>query len=561
MIDPKEQIKERLSIADVVSSYISLIPAGKNFKAVCPFHNEKTPSFHVSPERGSYYCFGCGAKGDIFSFVQEFEGLDFRGALTVLADRAGVKLIKFTGEKKEKMDHLYEIMERATLFFEKTYEGSNTAKEYVRKRGVNDKTAKLFRLGFAPDDWRVLFDHLSGLGYEKSDLMLVGLIKEGNGSTYDRFRDRVIFPIFDTSGRPIAFTGRAMKSDDKTAKYLNSPETPLFQKSDILYGLNLAKNTIRKVDFTILVEGQLDLILSYQSGFTNIVAASGTALTENISKGNTLNHFGIIKRLSNNVTIAFDSDPAGLKAMYRAAKICLSLGMEVKTANLPTGKDPADVISENGLEAWKDILKNSEHSIIFLTKYIAEREKDARLVAKRVQEKILPLVALLDSSMEQSSFVREISIITNIPENGITDDLKRIIAGLSISKEKVEVIKKANIKTIDKGLEIRRMIAGMDSLLKEKGVSLPEEANSESIQDAINSFNEKEKNALMFEIEEIYKEDERKLSEDFKLYIKEYEQSELRLKLAELETKIKSGSGDEILKQYQEILKNINSNL
>ncbi len=558
MSDPVEQIKERISIVDVISTYITLIPAGKNYKAVCPFHNEKTPSFHVSPDRGSYYCFGCGAKGDIFSFVQEFEGLDFKGSLSVLAQKAGVTLTKFVGEKKEKNDNLYEIMEKATLFFEQKYKESEFAQSYVKKRGLEEETSKLFRLGFAPDDWRGLFDHLSSLGYDKKEIMLVGLIKEGNGSTYDRFRNRIMFPIFDSSSRVIAFTGRAMISDEKTAKYLNSPETPLFQKSDILYGLHLAKNSIRKVDYTILVEGQLDLLLSYQSGYTNTVASSGTALTENTSKGESLNHFGIIKRLSNKVIIAFDRDQAGLKAMYRAVKIFLSLGMEARTADLPEGKDPADVITQDGKDAWKTILKNSEHSIIFLTRYIAQKEKDPRLVAKKIQEKILPLVALIESSMEQSFFVREISGIVNIGEQDIFSDLKRVIAGFSVTIQKGEVLTQANIRRFDKESEIRRMLAGMYSLLLERGEIIPEEDTF--VKEIVDSFTDKEKTGFMFEIEEIYKDDIKKLREDLKLYIVESKQFLLKNRLSELEIEIRNGGGEEVLRKYQDILKTINSN-
>jgi DNA primase len=557
MIDPVEQIKERLSIVDVVSSYISLLPAGKNHKANCPFHNEKTPSFHVSPDRGSYYCFGCGAKGDVFTFVQEFEGLDFRGALTVLADRAGVKLEKWTGEKKERLDHLYEIMERATLFFESEYSKSEKAKNYIKNRGLNEKTEKDFRVGFAPDEWRSLLDHLVAAGFDKKGILSVGLIKEGNGSVYDRFRNRVMFPIFDTSGRVIAFSGRALSEDEKTAKYLNSPETPLFQKGDILYGLHVAKNTIRKVGFSVIVEGQLDLLLSHQAGFPNTVAASGTALTDKTSKEGSLNHFGIIKRLSNNVILAFDSDAAGLKAMYRAAKICLSLGMEAKTLALPEGEDPADIITKKGKDVWKELLKGADHCIIFLTKYVKEKEPEPRLMAKKIKEKILPLVALLDSKMEQMSFVQNISSITGIPESGIEEDLKRVSAGLP-GETKKETERKAHIRQPDKENQIEKMIAGLHALLVERGLEADEDlvARAESIAKEIDT---KDTNALLFEIEEIYKEDEKKIVEDLRLYLEEFESLSKKKKLAELEEKIKQGAGAETLKQYQEILRNINN--
>lgn len=559
MIDPVEQIKERLSIVDVVSSYISLSSAGKNHKANCPFHNEKTPSFHVSPDRGSYYCFGCGAKGDIFSFVQEFEGLDFKGALSVLAERAGVKLVKWNGEKKQKLDHLYEIMEKATRFFEDSFQKNSSAKEYLNKRGVSPETQKDFRIGYAPNDWRLLFENLTEAGYEKKDLILVGLIKEGNGSTYDRFRDRIMFPIFDTSGRPIAFSGRALHEDDKTAKYLNSPDTPLFQKSDILYGLHVAKNAIRKSGFSVLVEGQLDLLLSHQAGFPNTVAASGTALTESVSKEGSLNHFGIIKRLSNNVILAFDSDPAGLKAMYRATKICLSLGMEVKTVDMPAGKDPADIINSEGRDVWKKILKDAEHSIIFLARYIKERESEPRVIARRLKEKILPLVALLDSTMEQQSFVQEIATITGISSDGMLVDLKKVIAGFSLSVEREEVVKKAYKRTPEKEDQIKRMVVGIYSLLIEKGFASTDLDADGILEELLNSFEEKEKTALMFEIEAVYKDDDKKLREDFDLYVKEFRETNIKNQLNDLEIKIRQGAGDDVLKQYQEILKNISN--
>ena len=233
-----EKIKERLSIVDVVSSYIKLDKAGGNFKAVCPFHNEKSPSFFVSPSRGSYYCFGCGAKGDIFTFVEQFEGLDFKGALQVLATRAGVELEQYrAGEAKEERsqkDRLYELMEHACRFYEAEFKKDSEAQEYVKGRGLTEETIKAFRVGFAPKEWRLVTAELRSKGFTDAEIMLAGLAKHPDenpgGELYDRFRDRVMFPISDTGGRIIAFSGRILHDDGSAmGTYINSPETPIFK--------------------------------------------------------------------------------------------------------------------------------------------------------------------------------------------------------------------------------------------------------------------------------------------------------------------------------------------
>src|SRR3990167_6310938 len=286
MNSPVDKIKEKISIEDVVSSYIKLERAGANLKARCPFHNEKTPSFFVSPDRGSYYCFGCGASGDIFTFVEEFEGLDFKGALKLLADKAGVVLEIYSKENKEEKsekEKLYEVMEETAEFFEKNLAANKPAQEYLKSRGLEEKTIKDFRIGYAILDWRTLYDYLKSKNFSDKEIELAGLAKKPEDKTkamYDRFRGRVIFPMGDSSGRIIAFSGRLLVDDGKSAKYLNSPETPIFNKSSVLFGIDKAKESIRKNNFSILVEGQIDLVLSHQAGFRNTVASSGTAMTD-----------------------------------------------------------------------------------------------------------------------------------------------------------------------------------------------------------------------------------------------------------------------------------------
>jgi DNA primase len=331
---PVQQIKERLSIEEVVSSYIKLDRAGVNFKARCPFHNEKTPSFFVSTERNNYYCFGCGAKGDIFTFVEEFEGLDFKSTLKILAEKAGVVLTEFNKEKEGEKDRLYGIIEEATKFFEKNLVENKEVNIYLKNRGLEDKTKKDFRIGFALLDWRKLFDFLKSKNFTDKEIETAGLAKrpdDKNKAMYDRFRGRIMFPIADSSGRVIAFSGRIFVDDGKSAKYLNSPETPIFNKSSVLFGIDKAKDSIRKNDFSILVEGQFDLILSHQAGFKNTVASSGTAMTDSlVSKENIINNLGLITRLSKNIVLAYDADKAGISASNRFAKIALYLGMDVK---------------------------------------------------------------------------------------------------------------------------------------------------------------------------------------------------------------------------------------
>ncbi len=431
-----EKIKEKLSIVDVISSYLKLEKAGGNYKAPCPFHNEKTPSFFVSPSRNSYYCFGCGAKGDIFSFVEQFEALDFRGALTVLAKRAGVELETFRSGEAEKdrkeKDRLYELMEYACRFYQEKLEKSSEALEYLKKRGVESETVKSFRIGFAPNEWRELSTEMKKRGFSENEIISAGLAKrpEENKSKeiYDRFRDRVMFPIMDTSGRVIAFSGRILhqKENDVGAKYINSPETPIFKKGSTLYGLDKAKFEIRKQDQAILVEGQLDLVLSHQAGFINTVASSGTALTDSTvsdSDKGLLSGLGQVKALSNNLVIAYDGDKAGMKAAGRAEKIGLSIGMNVKIAKLPKDLDPADTILKEGKDAWKKIIDGAVHIVSFYLKVLDDHDLSPHTRMRAIRERILPYVVAMPSAIERAHFIREIHQKTGIPEEALMEDV------------------------------------------------------------------------------------------------------------------------------------------
>jgi DNA primase len=428
-------VKERVDIVDLLGGYLKLEKAGQNYKARCPFHNEKTASFHISPSRQTYYCFGCGKKGDVFTFVEEIEGTDFRGALKILADKAGVELSNAPAESRKDTEKLYEALEEATKFFEENLKASPEALSYIKGRGLSDESLKKFRIGYAPNEWRLLRSHLLSLGFSDEILVRAGLIKridESAKEPYDVFRGRIIFPLSDPSGRVIAFSGRATEADAQP-KYLNSPDTALFTKSEVLYGLDKAKEEIRKKNYAILVEGQMDLVLSHQAGVTNTVASSGTAFTKA--------HLERLKRLSPRIILAFDADNAGEKAAEKSTILGLSLGMEVKVARLPEGKDPADLVRDDP-EAWKDVLRKSLMAIEFFLIRAIEKESDPRKLGKLIERNILPLVALLASSIERSHFISVIAKHTRIREEVLWDDLKKVkaasVASLSEEDEREE---------------------------------------------------------------------------------------------------------------------------
>ncbi len=456
-----DKIKERISIVDVISSYIKIEQSGKNFKARCPFHNEKTPSFFISPDRGTYYCFGCGEKGDIFSFVEKFEGTDFFGSLKLLAEKAGVVLDSRKEEKVDDKKNIYfEILEEATKFFEAGIEKMPEARSYLINRGLNDLSIKSFRIGYVKDEWRSLSEYLKNKGYKIEDIETVGLIKRSTNGFYDRFRSRIMFPISDSSGRIIAFSGRIFNKDDKEeAKYLNSPDTPLFNKSNVLFGIDKAKSAIRTRGYSIVVEGQMDLILSHQAGFTNTVAVSGTAFTDSIiDNENKINNLGLIRRISPKIIFAYDGDSAGIRAVSRSSMIALSLDMQVKVAVLPEGKDPADIIRENQ-KNWEDIIKNSKDIITFHVDRICNSTPDIRQRGKMIREVIFPFLSVVKSSIDRSSYITLINSKTGIPSNAIIEDFS--------SYERSNIINNTKeFKTLEKVTKKDNRVSRKDDLEK-----------------------------------------------------------------------------------------------
>ena len=423
MADTVQQIKDRLSIVDVVGQYVKLQRSGTSLRARCPFHAEKTPSFFVSPERGTYHCFGCNVGGDIFSFVQAVEGLDFKGAMKVLADKAGIEIVYERGgkEKKDERERLFELMEAATIFY--TSRLSPEALSYLRERGLAESTVQSFRLGLAGSGWSDLTEHLKGKKYTEKEMLDAGVVKKNErGSLMDKFRNRIIFPIADSAGRIVGFSGRSFGKDASpdAPKYLNSPETPLFHKSRILFAFDRAKATMRKHNFAILVEGQMDLLASHQAGWPNTVAASGTAFTHE--------HAQLLKRLADNVVLALDADEAGIKAAGKAARAALQGGLNVKVARLPQGLDPADFIRKEGGEKWREAIRKSKDVITFLLDVLEEHLKDTGKFRRAAETVVLPYLSDVQSPIERDAYLREVARRIGVSEAAVAESYARLPA-------------------------------------------------------------------------------------------------------------------------------------
>jgi DNA primase len=537
-----EQIKERLNIEDVIGSYIKLERAGNSLKARCPFHNEKTPSFFVSPDRGGYYCFGCGVKGDIFTFVQEFEGIDFVGALKILADRAGVQLEKISPKVADKKERLYYLLEVTTEFLEKNLQNEEIPLDYLKKRGLTEKTIKDWRIGYVRNEWRTVYEHLKSKGFLDEEMERAGMIKTEGQNTYDRFRGRIMFPLFDSAGRVIAFSGRIMPAfdDGKAGKYLNSPQTEIFDKSKTLYGFDRAKLSIRKLDFSVLVEGQMDLIMSHQAGFTNVVASSGTALTPE--------HLKLLKRISSRIIMSFDSDNAGAKAAERGWVLALAGGMEVKVAAIPKGFDPADLILKDK-EEFKEVLKNAVHIIDFLLERVYQENTDERKIGIAIKNKVLPYLSLIDSNIEKSHYVSKISSRTGIKEEAIWDDLKKVkIDEDYVSKDIEEKVVEKTVDVLPKGSSERSLASIIALEESRNGKVLNPSLVREKIKnilkaDEYNLFDENIKkmgSELAFEAESYYGDlDEVKFNKELDYILLNLQEDIFKKELADLMAELK----------------------
>jgi len=432
-MDSREEIKSRLNIYDLVSRYVTLKKAGRNFKGLCPFHNEKTPSFVVSPEKDIAFCFGCQKGGDIFEFYQLVEACEFGESLRALAEMTGVKLEdkNFSKEDykeiKSKKNALKDIHNLVTEFYTDNLWTSKNGKkvlEYVRGRGLSDETIKFFKLGFAPDSFDETYRFLLSKGFSKEDIVDAGLATSKDASLskiFDRFRLRLMFPIFDIRGDVVAFGGRALKADEP-AKYLNSPETGIYHKGDILYGFYQAKDEVRKLKKVIVVEGYFDQIMTYQAGFKNVVASSGTALTaKQVQK---------LSRFVDTFYACFDSDKAGREALVRAAELILVAEKQLKVIDLGEFKDPGEILAvENGESQFEDAVNRAKEFFDFmLFSDFKKVEGAARFEVENVKaflQKVLPLVKRVSSSIVKDIVLRKLAMNLHLKVDHLYDELKK----------------------------------------------------------------------------------------------------------------------------------------
>lgn len=418
-----QDIKARLNIVDVVGGYVRLAKSGSHWKACCPFHNEKSPSFMVNEERQIFHCFGCGKGGDMFSFVEEIESVDFREALRLLAEKAGVELPKyrkaagFSGGLEES-DRTKEILELSTKFFEtQLWSGEGTKKvlPYLRDRGISDESIRTFRLGYAPEGWRHILDFLVGRGYREAELERAGLvIKKDGGGYYDRFRDRIMFPIGDIVGRIIGYSARvAPGGDESQAKYINTPETAVYHKSRALYGIYQAKQSMKEQGFSVLVEGNMDVIACHQAGIRNTVAVSGTALTAE--------QLDILKRYGSEIRLFFDMDGAGQAASWKSSLLALEKELEVSIIALPQGKDAADAAKDDR-EALRGAVSNPVPvARYFLDKFRASNDASTPTGKRRIAEGFSPLLASMRNRIEHAHWRKVLAETLGVEEKVLSD--------------------------------------------------------------------------------------------------------------------------------------------
>ena len=464
-------IKDKLDIVDFISEYVPLKRAGINYKACCPFHQEKTPSFMVNRERQSWHCFGCNKGGDIFTFLQEIEGMEFVEALKFLAEKAGVRLdYKISEINTSQKNRIKDINTEAARFFHNfllKMDAARLAREYLRERGLSDNTIENWQIGFGPEQWDLLTQYLLKKGHSIDDLVAVGLTIKKAGADiqtqkgfYDRFRGRIMFPISDTYGAVVGFTGRVLVETEKSGgKYVNTPQTIVYDKSRVVFGLNYAKPEIKAKDLIVMVEGQMDVIACHQAGMKNVVATSGTALTEAQVR--------LLKRYSNNLNIAYDADAAGLAAAKRGVDIAIKEGMNVKVISIPTGlgNDPDEVCKKNK-SAWFEAVAQAKGIMPwYFDKSFANKEMSDPKQKQMVADELLARIALIPYAVEQDHWLRELASRINVEVSVLREDLARI-SKISNSKFKIPNSNDEKIAIVqEKKLEKTRLILLTERLL------------------------------------------------------------------------------------------------
>jgi len=444
-----DEIKQRLDIVEFISGYLPLQKAGRNYKGLCPFHSEKTPSFVVFADSQSWHCFGaCSTGGDILSFVMRRENMDFPEALRLLAEKAGIEIRPLDAEElrqRDEWDRLRALnAEAAQYYYHVLVESprAEAARRYLERRGVNRETWGTFQLGYAPQDWHLAEEHLRRQGYSAEDILAAGLTTEGDrGNVYDRFRDRIMFPIRDIQGHVIGFGGRAL-SDDTQPKYLNTPQTPLFDKGSVLYGINLTRNSIRESGVAVIVEGYMDVVVPYQCGVTNLVACMGTALT--------VEQLDVLKHIARRLVLALDPDIAGLRAVERGVQTAQQtlerqvvpvptakgliryeeqLKTDIRVLTLPDGMDPDELVLSDR-QRWDTLVEEAlpvaEH---FFRLAVKDADISTAKGKRQVVDRLLPVLAAIDNPVERTHYLQRLAQRVRVDERQLAPELDRLRGG------------------------------------------------------------------------------------------------------------------------------------
>ncbi len=427
--DVLDEIRHQARIEDIIGDYVSLIKAGKNYKALCPFHDEKTPSFTVSPEKQMYHCFGCKAGGNVFKFVMEIEHITFPEAVRLIAGKAGIDLSRYTAsemsETAQRRERIYTLNEKVLAYYEWTLHQSPEgliARNYLSDRGLTLDSLRTFRLGYARSGWNCLTDKLQQEKYSRASILEAALASTGknNNAFFDIFRDRIIFPIIDHYNRVIGFGGRILHNEKDSVKYLNTAETAVFHKGSILYGIHAAYKEIKKTNTALICEGYFDVIMLHQHGFCNAVAPMGTALTPNQVK--------LLKRYCSHIVCVFDSDAAGEKAAQASIGVCFENGMGISVLQLPEGTDPDEFCKTHGTASFKELLATAASPIHWLLTYFTRTMPLISAAQKvSVTHELFSFIMLVQNAIEVSEYLKEVSLFLHIKEEALLNEYTRYV--------------------------------------------------------------------------------------------------------------------------------------
>lgn len=572
-----EEVKNKTDIVSIISEYIEVKKAGRNYKANCPFHGEKTPSFMISPELQMYKCFGCGKSGDVFTFIEEHEGMEFGEALKYLAEKAGVKLIFSNNDNHSDRERIIEVNNSAQKFFEYALNNHPEAKrvfEYLKKdRGLNEESIKKFNIGYSPNDFKALSNYLiQKKNYNINDLEKTGLLAGSKGRLFDRFKGRVIFPLFDHRGEVVGFAGRILPWDKQDmAKYINSPETAVYHKSKVLYGLNITKGEIRNSKFAIIVEGELDMISSYQAGIKNVIAIKGSALTED--------QIRLINRFCQKIVLCLDSDTAGDEAAKRGAISAINLGFEVKVAHIKSYKDP-DEAARKDPEAYRTAISEAVDIWDFLINQIFNKYDMGTGNGKAsISREIIPLLQLIEDKIVQSYYIENVARRLSVPVDAVLGQIsKQDVSNSSANIETYKVVDtkrdrrqiieerlllnlltnepqkifNIEISSLFSSIFILKVISNLDTFFKTKKTFDMSTFSSFLPSELKSYFSE-----IILNNEE--NEDQTRLIKELKKIILKQTMEDLGLKIRESEAKTESDKVSEYQKEYSEIAKKLSA--